>query len=80
MVISLRLGWRKDHLRPAGSGDPSATPNSVILPHRSPDSGCFALKHPIITCTYICIQHMLLLLSKMSEGILMKRKQRCYKL
>ncbi len=28
-------------------GDPSATPKSVILPLRSPDSGCFAL-------IYIC--------------------------
>ncbi len=36
----------------AGSGDPSATPNSVILPHRSPDSGCFAL----ITTTPFCTQ------------------------
>ncbi len=43
MAISLCLGLRKDQLRPAGSGDPSTTPNSVILPHRSPDSGCFAL-------------------------------------
>ncbi len=46
MAISLRLGWQKDQLRPAGSGDPSATPSSVILPHRSPDSGCFALIPP----------------------------------
>ncbi len=46
MAISLRLGWQKDHLHPAGSGDPSATPNSVIFPHRSPDSGCFALLLP----------------------------------
>ncbi len=43
MAISLCLGWQKGHLNPAGSGDPSTTPNSVILPHRSPDSGCFAL-------------------------------------
>ncbi len=43
MAISLRLGWQKDQLRPTGSGDPSATPCSMILPHRSPDSGCFAL-------------------------------------
>ncbi len=41
MAISLRLGWRKDHLHTAGSGDPSI-PNSVISPHRSP-IGCFAL-------------------------------------
>ncbi len=39
MAISLRLGWWNDQLRPAGSGDPSTTPKSVILPHRSPDSG-----------------------------------------
>ncbi len=43
MAISLRLGLRKDHLHPAGSGDPSATPNSVISQHRSPDSGYFTL-------------------------------------
>ncbi len=27
VVISLRLGWQKDHLSPQGSGDPSTTPN-----------------------------------------------------
>ncbi len=27
----------------AGSGDPSATPNSVILPYRSPDESCFVV-------------------------------------
>ncbi len=32
-----------DHLHSAGSGDPSATLNSVILPHRSPDSGSFVI-------------------------------------
>ncbi len=53
MAISLRLGWRKDHLHPVGSGDPSATPNSVILPHRSPDSGCFSLVHTHTTVYHI---------------------------
>ncbi len=31
MAISLRLGWQKDHLHPAGSGDPSGTPNSYHI-------------------------------------------------
>ncbi len=26
-------------------GSPLATPNSVILPHRSPDGSCFALNY-----------------------------------
>ncbi len=43
MAISLCLGWVMDHIRPTGSGDPSAMPNSVILPHRSPDSGSFVI-------------------------------------
>ncbi len=30
-------------IHPAGSGDPLATPNSVISPHRSPDSGSFVI-------------------------------------
>ncbi len=34
MSISLRLG---------GDGSPSAIPNSVTLPHRSPDSGSFVI-------------------------------------
>ncbi len=46
MAISLRLGWWKD---------PSATPNSVILPHRSPDSGCFALCNTCVV--FWCITH-----------------------
>ncbi len=39
--ISLSLGWRNDHLSPKGEGDPSATPNEVILPYSTPDEGCF---------------------------------------
>ncbi len=41
VVISLSLGWWKDHLSPQGKGDPSATPNEVILPYSTPDEGCF---------------------------------------
>ncbi len=55
MAVSLHLGWRKDHLRPVSSGDPSATPNSVILPHRSPDSGCLALSHTNISYQDTCV-------------------------
>ncbi len=50
MAISLRWGWQKDHLHPAGSGNPSATTNTVILPHRSTDSSCFALSTTILLC------------------------------
>ncbi len=40
------FGLAVDHLLPEGSSDPSATPNSLILPYRSPGSGSFV----IITC------------------------------
>ncbi len=40
VVISLSLGWRKDHMSPQGKGGPSATPNEVILPYCTPDKGC----------------------------------------
>ncbi len=43
VVISLSLGL-KDHLSPQCEGDPSATPNEVILPYSTPDEGCFVLK------------------------------------
>ncbi len=41
VVISLSLGWQKDHLSPQGNGDPSGTPNEVILPYSTPYDGCF---------------------------------------
>ncbi len=41
VVISLSLGWRRDHLSQQGKGDPSATPKKVILPYSTPDKGCF---------------------------------------
>ncbi len=41
VVISLGLGWRKDHLSPQGEGDPFAILNEVILPYSTPDEGCF---------------------------------------
>ncbi len=41
VVISLSLGWRKDHLSPQGEGDPFATPNEMILPYSTQDEGCF---------------------------------------
>ncbi len=55
MAISLCLGWRNNHLRPVGLGDPYTTPNSVILPHRSPDSGCFALILLLFNITFLNI-------------------------
>ncbi len=41
VVISLSLGWRKDHLSLQGKGDPSSTPNEGILPYSTPDEGYF---------------------------------------
>ncbi len=50
VVISLSLGWRKDHLSPQGKGDPSAPPNEVISPYSTPDEGCF-----VLFCFYILL-------------------------
>ncbi len=41
MAISHRLGWHLASLNE--QSDPCTTPNSVILPHRSPDSGSFVI-------------------------------------
>ncbi len=39
----------------AGSGDPSATPNSVILLHKSPDSGSFVIIRTYTFCIIMMI-------------------------
>ncbi len=38
-------------------GDPSATPNSAILPHRSPDSGSVSLKKESMVVKQLNMSH-----------------------
>ncbi len=42
VVISLSLGWQKDHLSQQREGD-LPPENKLILPYISPDEGCFVV-------------------------------------
>ncbi len=48
VVISLSLGWGKDHLSRQGDGDPSATPNEVILPYSVHQTKVVVILYPTV--------------------------------
>ncbi len=53
------FGWWKDHLSLQGEGDPSTTPNEVILRYSTPDEGCFVfISHCLMVLSHSKLRYM----------------------